>query len=97
MGKRRFSGSSESSSSQDDYSDDSFLDEDNEIDISSSLTSKKTKLAHPDEDEELGAFLQESIVKRNMKEGTDLLKKTRGKTKLIKGEVGGGSFQSMGE
>ncbi|KAI0066162.1 DEAD-domain-containing protein [Artomyces pyxidatus] len=36
------------------------------------------------------------MAKRNAKEGTELLKSTKGKNKLVKGEVGGGSFQSMG-
>ncbi|KAH9054251.1 DEAD-domain-containing protein [Lactarius vividus] len=34
--------------------------------------------------------------RRNIKDGTELLKNTKGKKKLTKGEVGGGSFQSMG-
>ncbi|KAF5370890.1 hypothetical protein D9758_002031 [Tetrapyrgos nigripes] len=98
MAKRRLSEISGGWTSQEESSDDDFHDEDDgDIDISSALTSKKPRVAaESDEDEELGAFLQESIVKRNIKEGTELLKKTRGKTKLTKGEVGGGSFQSMG-
>jgi hypothetical protein len=50
-----------------------------------------------DEDEEdLDEIIRESIAKRDVKGGTEILKKTKGKTKIIKGEVGGGSFQSMG-
>ena len=51
-----------------------------------------------DEDEDdFTQFLQEEITKRNVKSGTKLLKKTRGSKNLTKGEVGGGSWQSMGE
>lgn len=49
------------------------------------------------EDSEM-EFIQDAIAKRNVKDGTELLKKTskvKGKGKA-KGEVGGGSFQSMG-
>ncbi|OBZ67153.1 ATP-dependent RNA helicase DBP10, partial [Grifola frondosa] len=92
-----------------DDSEDSFsevaLDEDlsaDEVDISSALTGKKRKLAiHqvPDIDDEEGdiqEFIRDSISKRDVKGGTELLKKTKGKSKIAKGEVGGGSFQSMG-
>ncbi|KAI0076110.1 DEAD-domain-containing protein [Panus rudis PR-1116 ss-1] len=74
---------------------------DSDVDISSALTGKKPKLqAHASEDEEeddeeLQEIIRESITKRNVKGGTDMLKKTKGK-KIVKGEVGGGSFQSMG-
>ena len=47
-------------------------------------------------EEDLQEIIRESIAKRNTKDGTELLKKTKGKTKIAKGEVGGGSFQSMG-
>lgn len=71
---------------------------DDEIDISSSLATKKARIDEPAEssDEDLYEFLHESIAKKNVKSGTELLKKVKGKTKLAKGEVGGGSFQSMG-
>ncbi|KAI0093069.1 DEAD-domain-containing protein [Irpex rosettiformis] len=49
-----------------------------------------------DDDEGLEGLIQASISKRNIKGGTELLKKTKGKAKIAKGEVGGGSFQSMG-
>ncbi|KAH9929503.1 ATP-dependent RNA helicase DBP10 [Epithele typhae] len=73
-------------------------DSDEEIDISSALTGKRVKLTQTDDDgdEDLEKFIRESIIKRDVKEGTELLKKTKGKSKIIKGEVGGGSFQSMG-
>ena len=49
-----------------------------------------------DDDDGLQEIIQQSIAKRNQKSGTELLKKTKGKAKIVKGEVGGGSFQSMG-
>ena len=78
---------------------------DSEVDISSALTGKKKAQRldyHTDEEdneddfEELEGLIKESVLKRDRKEGTKLLKKTKGKTKIAKGEVGGGSFQSMG-
>lgn len=87
-------GSSQNSASED------------EVDISSALTGKKkTKYATIEEDgnvsdegdfEELEDLIRQSVAKRDKKEGTKLLKKTKGKTNITKGEVGGGSFQSMG-
>lgn len=84
--------------------DDAYSDDD--IDISTALTGKRPKLssnlksstAHELEegDGDLQEFIRESIARRDVKEGTELLKKTKGKTKIAKGEVGGGSFQSMG-
>ena len=71
-----------------------------DVDISSALVGKRPKLAQmieEEDDEGLANFLQASISKRSMKEGTQVLKSTKGKTKMTKGEVGGGSFQSMGE
>lgn len=50
-----------------------------------------------EEDSEI-EFIQDAITKRNVKEGTEFLKKTskvKGKGKA-RGEIGGGSFQSMG-
>lgn len=41
-------------------------------------------------------MIRNSISKRNVKDGTELLKNTKGKKRLSKGELGGGSFQSMG-
>ena len=75
-----------------------------DLDLSSALTGKKPRKtardrAGPqdeDDDEDLQVILQESMSKRDVKEGTALLKKTKGKTKIVKGEIGGGSFQSMG-
>lgn len=85
----------------------------NDVDISSVLTGKKSKKSKhraPEvseelegaddastDDEGLGELIKGSISKRNIKGGTELLKKTKGKAKIAKGEVGGGSFQSMGE
>lgn len=92
---------------EDDFDSDSFsLEEqsDSEIDISSALVGKKPRIDRPqlnanddeDGDEALQELIRDSISKRNAKDGTELLKKTKGKTKIVKGEVGGGSFQSMG-
>ena len=76
---------------------------DHEVDITSALTGKRTKssdsnlnLEDDDDYEELEALIKESVARRDKKEGTKLLKQTKGKTKITKGEVGGGSFQSMG-
>ncbi|KAJ6586958.1 P-loop containing nucleoside triphosphate hydrolase protein [Mycena vulgaris] len=68
-----------------------------QVDISLALAGKRqrTQPEH-DSDEELGALIRTSIAKRDMKNGTNVVKKVKGKTKLAKGEVGGGSFQSMG-
>jgi ATP-dependent RNA helicase DDX54/DBP10 len=83
------------SSQQRDFSDDA-------VDISSALTGKKRKLFEQPEDledddiEDFSRFVQESIVKRDIKNGTQVMKSIKGKQKVMKGEVGGGSFQSMG-
>ena len=67
-------------------------------DISSTLVGKKQRLSTAlDEDQDISEFLQSSIVKRDIKSGTKVIKNAQGKAKLAKGEVGGGSFQSMGE
>ncbi|EPQ57229.1 DEAD-domain-containing protein, partial [Gloeophyllum trabeum ATCC 11539] len=90
-----------------DISSGSNADSDGEIDISSALVGKKPKLAAPkqdeegvpedeDDDEHLQDIIRESIAKRDTKGGTEVLKKVKGKNKMVKGEVGGGSFQSMG-
>jgi ATP-dependent RNA helicase DDX54/DBP10 len=72
---------------------------DDEIDISSALAGKKAKLRQNAEESDDGfnEFLQESISKRDIKGGTEVVKKAKGKGKIVKGELGGGSFQSMGE
>jgi hypothetical protein len=64
-----------------------------DTDIAFALTGKN---ANEESDDDLNKLVHESIVKRNVKGGTEVLKRTKGKTKIIKGEVGGGSFQSMG-
>lgn len=90
--------------------DDSFEfasdDDGSDVDISSALTGKKLRRepaaksrggGDEDEDEgELEDIIRDSIAKRDVKGGTEMLKKTKGKTKIVKGETGGGSFQSMG-
>jgi ATP-dependent RNA helicase DDX54/DBP10 len=79
---------------------------DHSFDLSSTLTrkplSKKGKGPlipredDVDDDTELEEMIRRSITRRNVKDGTELLKNTKGKKRLTKGEVGGGSFQSMG-
>lgn len=79
-------------------------DSDDEVDLSTILSNKRPRrgpveAAEEDEDEEddLKEFLQETMAKRDKKSGTEAVKKLRGgKGKLVKGEVGGGSFQNMG-
>ncbi|KAJ7346657.1 P-loop containing nucleoside triphosphate hydrolase protein [Mycena albidolilacea] len=69
------------------------------IDISNALAGKRQRtLPDPehDSDDELGDLIRTSIAKRDIKNGTEVVKKVKGKNKLAKGEVGGGSFQSMG-
>lgn len=48
------------------------------------------------DDDALRDFIQASISKRDVKAGTHVVKNAKGKAKIAKGEVGGGSFQSMG-
>jgi hypothetical protein len=80
---------------------------DHSFDISSALTQRRVALkkgkaplvSHndgTDDDTEFEEMIRNSISRRNVKDGTELLKNTKGKKKLAKGEVGGGSFQSMG-
>ncbi|KAL1748864.1 P-loop containing nucleoside triphosphate hydrolase protein [Schizophyllum fasciatum] len=71
-------------------------DDDESMDISSALVGKKPRLEEDDGDDDLQDFIQTSIAKRNIKSGTEVVKKVKGKSKITKGEVGGGSFQSMG-
>ena len=54
-------------------------------------------LAADDDDDDLNALIRETVAKRDKKDGTKLLKKTKGSKKIAKGETGGGSFQSMGK
>ena len=76
---------------------------DDEMDISSALTGKRPRReprpmhdVDDEDDEDLTNFIKASISKRDVKEGTQVVKKAKGKAKVVKGEVGGGSFQSMG-
>jgi len=67
--------------------------------VSSNKKEAKSELESSSEDEEgETALIRESITKRNIREGKEILKKTskaKGKGKA-KDEMGGGSFQSMG-
>lgn len=79
--------------SADEYSDD--------MDITSALTNKRARTDRDNneenDDDELNQLLHDTTSRRNIKGGTELIKKVKGgKNKLAKGEVGGGSFQSMG-
>lgn len=58
----------------------------NDVDIADALA-----VEVGDED---AAFIRQSIQTRNKKEGTEILRQS--KKSKIKGDVGGGSFQSMG-
>jgi len=69
-----------SQSSQESNSDD--------VDVANALADT---IEVADED---AAFIRESIQTRNKKEGTEILKQS--KKSKVKGDVGGGSFQSMG-
>lgn len=80
------------------------ISSDDEIDISSALTGKRVKFGQKqiadDEDEnseDLESLIREATKKRDIKDGTKLLKKTKARSKIVKGELGGGSFQSMGK
>ncbi|KAF6762983.1 ATP-dependent RNA helicase DBP10 [Ephemerocybe angulata] len=98
------------SSSEADYESDDSIERveqsddemDVDFDISSALTGKKPKrpkaaqFDEEEDDDDLGDFLKNTIAKRDVKEGTQVIKKAKGKGKVEKGEVGGGSFQSMG-
>jgi hypothetical protein len=61
------------------------------------LQTRKANDDGTDDDTELEEMIRNSISRRNVKDGTELLKNTKGKKKLAKGELGGGSFQSMGD
>ncbi|KAJ6625611.1 P-loop containing nucleoside triphosphate hydrolase protein [Mycena sp. CBHHK59/15] len=68
-----------------------------QVDISSALAGKRQRMEpEHDSDDELNHLIRTSIAKRNIKDGTEVVKKVKGKAKMTKGEVGGGSFQSMG-
>jgi ATP-dependent RNA helicase DDX54/DBP10 len=82
---------------------------DHSFDISSALTQRRVRgtsqkgkapiVSHndgTDDETEFEEMIRNSISRRNVKDGTELLKNTKGKKKIAKGEVGGGSFQSMG-
>ena len=79
-------------------------DDDQEPDVFAALTGQKKmrisaakEQTSEDDDEDLQEIIRQATTKRDVKEGTQVVKKTKGKTKITKGEVGGGSFQSMGE
>ncbi|KAG1900649.1 P-loop containing nucleoside triphosphate hydrolase protein [Suillus fuscotomentosus] len=75
-------------------------DDEFDVDISSALTGKRPRKDslienNPDDDDGIEELIHDSISKRNMKGGTEMLKKIKSKGKS-KGDIGGGSFQSMG-
>lgn len=70
---------------------------DDGFDISLALLGKQPEFAEAEGDDDLATFLYSSITERSIKEGTRIVKKAKGREKLVKGEVGGGSFQSMGK
>lgn len=75
-------------------------DDEFDVDISGALTGKRPRKDVPIEnytgdDDGIEELIHDSITKRNMKGGTEMLKKIKSKGKS-KGDTGGGSFQSMG-
>ncbi|KAG2074614.1 ATP-dependent RNA helicase DBP10 [Suillus decipiens] len=75
-------------------------DDEFDVDISGALTGRKPRKDvpienYPSDDDGIEELIHDSIAKRNMKGGTEMLKKIKSKGKS-KGEIGGGSFQSMG-
>src|SRR5258707_11884641 len=88
--------------------DDDFSGSEHSVDISSALLGRKRLKVgvkngavmdgdgDGDNDDALEDMIRESIAKRDKKTGTEVLRKVKGKNKLVKGEVGGGSFQNMG-
>ena len=83
-------------------------DDDQEPDIFAALTGQKKRRisgfeeripgeSDDDDDDNLQEIIRQATTKRDVKGGTQVVKKVKGKTKITKGEVGGGSFQSMGE
>ncbi|OAX39981.1 DEAD-domain-containing protein [Rhizopogon vinicolor AM-OR11-026] len=75
-------------------------DDDFDVDISSTLTGKRPRRDDPEnqsehDDDDIEELIHDSITKRNVKGGTEMLKKIKSKGKN-KGDTGGGSFQSMG-
>lgn len=71
-----------------------------DTDIAAALVPKRARRERSgdadDDDDALRDFIQASISKRDVKAGTHVVKNAKGKAKVAKGEVGGGSFQSMG-
>ncbi|TFL04411.1 P-loop containing nucleoside triphosphate hydrolase protein [Pterulicium gracile] len=60
-------------------------------------TSKKQRIdPHEDPEDDLADLLATKISKRNVKDGTKVVKKSNARGNLVHGQVGGGSFQSMG-
>lgn len=77
-------------------------DEDTAIDIFASLTATKRGESKPKsrtdlEEDDDDQAIRDMASKQNKRDGTGIVKKLKGKAKVSKGEVGGGSFQSMGE
>lgn len=80
------------------------FDDDHEPDIFAALTCQKKQRidsleeqASDGDGEDLQEIIRKATTRRDVKEGTQVVKKTKGKAKIAKHEVGGGSFQSMGE
>lgn len=104
--KRKYSSNDDSDSESASQRSSGGVYSDGEVDIASALTGRKNSgkgkersvAGSEDEDdfEELEKLIRESVTKRDKKDGTKLLKMTKKKANITKGEVGGGSFQSMG-
>jgi ATP-dependent RNA helicase DDX54/DBP10 len=103
MARKRARDQAVSESEPENGSDVSEKDSDDGVDIFSSLTGSRnqsqkiSRKTREDEDEDEDDEIRASQAKSNRKQGTEMLKKLKGKSHMSKGEVGGGSFQSMGQ
>lgn len=68
---------------------------DSENDILNALSGKRHAHHEVNSDDDFDTFLMGSIAKRDVKIGTGVVKNA--KKNRVKGEIGGGSFQSMGQ
>ncbi|KZW00235.1 DEAD-domain-containing protein [Exidia glandulosa HHB12029] len=68
-------------------------DDGNDVDIAAALVGDNADDGSGDED-----FIRDTLRKKHVKDGAELVKQAKGKGKshVKKGELGGGSFQSMG-
>lgn len=87
---------SDSGSSDGDDNDDYEVVSPDVIDISNALTGA-TIGGNGDDDDDIDELIRSQQDKRNLKDGTEALKRVvKGQSKQGAGVTGGGSFQSMG-